>query len=393
MKKNFFIILIFILFFTGCNFPISNCVKGYHEFDDGKIKEETSDFTIEKYKCKNCFESYEVKFYQNRIYFEDLWIYSFVDNLKVYSSVKYNENAYLNEYQTNYFNDLLEIMRRCELNYMNEMCNCTPLVEIILNDGGDSYVAFSFHSDHLVLETKRRGNDFWYVIQDSLDFKIDMFNEIYKWINVEANKINSEYDYISKDDLKYLSKNCKAMNFNLGFEELISKDGRILQSSSSLKQFNEVALNYYNPEFYQDIEIVNIIETEYYYCAITNYLYTGNDKQEQRYLISFKSEVFDFDNSEMYIRDKVVIKLILDTLLYYRFNEVVGCSGIYSEIIEEQDYYMYVKYEVQTSFTDNFNNMKRISCADYIRTIYRINKDTSSIVKVSSQKINAVSFD
>ena len=388
MKKNIFIILIFILFLTGCNFPISNCVKGYHEFDDGKIKEETSDFTIEKYKCKNCFESYEVKFYQNRIYFEDLWIYSFVDNLNVYSSIKYNETAYLNEYQTNYFNDLLETMRRCELNYMNEMCNCTPLLEINVNN----YVSFSYHKDHLVLKSKRIGNDFWYVIQDSSDFKIDMFNEIYKWINVEANKINSEYDYISKDDLKYLSENCKAMNFNLGFEELISKEGRILQSSSSIEQFNDIALNYYNPEFYQDIEIINIIETEYYYCAITNYLYIVDDKQEQCYLISFKSEVFDFDKSEMYIRDKTVIKMILDTLLYYKFNEVVGCSVIYSEIIEEKDYYMYVKYEVQTSFIDNFSNKKSITCADYIRTIYKINKDGSSIEEVSSQKINAVTY-
>ena len=66
MKKNIFIILIFILFLTGCNFPISNCVKGYHEFVEDEINE-TSDSTFIKYKCKNCIESYEITKKNNKL--------------------------------------------------------------------------------------------------------------------------------------------------------------------------------------------------------------------------------------------------------------------------------------------------------------------------------------
>ena len=390
MKKTLLMILIFLIFLTGCNLPIYSCLIGCHEFEEGKIKEEKENSTIIEYKCKNCIESYEIITQGNKLFFEDVWFFEDEIDFMILSNVEFNESVNLINYQEKYFNDLLHKMRNCELNYFNKRCNCTPLFEVSTKNKS---VIFSFHKDHLVLKTKSQTclgsqvDDYYkycYLVQESTNFKLEMFNEIFKWISVDSKIINKEYDYISDYDLEYLSKNCNGMNFNIGFGELIAPKGGILNSSLSFDQFVERVSNFYNPEFYKDIEIANILETDYYYCAVTNYVYISNNKAGQRYLISFKTNVFDIETDTMLIREKNNIKLILDTIFYY----LNGRAITHSEIIEEQDCYLYVKYEVFTTIID----MERIKEAQFIRTIYRIDKSSSIIEKESVQTINCISY-
>ena len=79
-----------------------------------------------------------------------------------------------------------------------------------------------------------------------------------------------------------------------------------------------------------DIEVVEIIETDYYYFEVMIYLYEPSNKIGESYLISFKQNVYDKEKDEIYIEDGNIIKLILDTLFYYRIEDISGFSVVHS---------------------------------------------------------------
>ena len=185
--KKIFIMLFLAIFLLGCNSSISNCLDGYHEFDDGKVKEETIDSTIMKYRCKHCFETYEISIKEKKLYFNDMFHGKFYIDDWVIFSEKNNEYISFTDYQKEYILDLFNKMEKCELSYMNKKCNCMYKVEFETSNG---LCGFSFHNDHLVLKSVRRGSDFWYVIHDCDSFTMDMFNEIYNWVRDKENIIN-----------------------------------------------------------------------------------------------------------------------------------------------------------------------------------------------------------
>lgn len=60
----------------------------------------------------------------------------------------------------------------------------------------------------------------------------------------------------------------------------------------------------------------------------------------------------------------------MDKLFYYRIKGISGFSVVHSQIIEEQDCFIYMKYEVNTIFGD----WGVPNTAKFIRSIYRIIK-------------------
>ena len=140
---------------------------------------------------------------------------------------------------------------------------------------------------------------------------------------------------------------------NFVFEELEGY-GRVIKSASSQEESLEVATEHFNSGWCTTVECRLTVETDLFYGLYVKWDYRNGGVGEpvayyDEYVVSFKKDVYDFENKQFFTEDSEIIKSILNYTCYdheYINPEYLGFAGkIYSsDIIKNDDKYEYIAY-------------------------------------------------
>ena len=138
---------------------------------------------------------------------------------------------------------------------------------------------------------------------------------------------------------------------NFVFEEL-ERYGRVIKSASSQEEALEVATEHFNSGWCTTVECRLTVETDLFYGLYVKRDYRSGGVGEpvayyDEYVVSFKKDVYDFENKQFFTKDADIIKSILNYTCYdHVCPEYLGFAGkIYSsDIIKNGDKYEYIAY-------------------------------------------------
>ena len=158
---------------------------------------------------------------------------------------------------------------------------------------------------------------------------------------------------LTDDEIIDFNANGKRYPENFIFEELQSY-GRVIESSSSRKDAISTATEHFNSGWCTTVECRLEVETDLFYGLYVKWDYRSGGVGEpeayyDEYVVSFKKQVYDFENKQFFTKNADIIKSILNYTCYdheYISPEYLGFAGkVYSsDIIKNGDKYEYIAY-------------------------------------------------
>jgi len=431
-KLNVIILLILLLFITGCEKSIeldpdiSNCshqweiekeysihdtkyLIGYKkckkcgyietplnvdqsccEIHQWKLLSSTDEKDV--YSCEICkYEREEIKTTNikylkdkmNKSLFEDIFYVKF-DNNEDSFQIENDEKTELKS--------IIDKMLECEIVPI-EFCNCYKYIDITVRyfeDNVHNFYNIIVHNHGVIL--RRQGvqisdktyKSAYYLIKENENFKASDFEFLKEKYVIDDKEIVCEkYDNINAFELENLFLN-DLNKPNLGFEELYNYTyfGGIIASFNT----SEEAIQYIKEnEVYPGENLVSIKlanETSYYFVfevvsKTKEYSYTY-------YYVSYKLDFYDNINKVFYTNDKTLIKKICDTIDQGFYSELVDTI-----LIEKDEYYEYYRYEIVNSYLE----VDASATVYFYREKYIIDKETGQYEYKATRKIRTIQLE
>ena len=158
---------------------------------------------------------------------------------------------------------------------------------------------------------------------------------------------------LTDDEIIDFNFNGKQYPENFIFEEL-QDYGRVIESSSSRKDALSTATEHFNSGWCTTVECRLTVETDLFYGLYVKWDYRNGGVGEpvayyDEYVVSFKKDVYDFENKQFFTKNADIIRSILNYIcrdhLYISPEYLWFADKVYSsDIIKNGDKYKYIAY-------------------------------------------------
>ena len=152
---------------------------------------------------------------------------------------------------------------------------------------------------------------------------------------------------LTDDEIIDFNANGKQYPENFIFAEL-QDYGRVIASASSREDAISTAREHFNSGWCTTVECRLTVETDLFYGLYVKWDYRINGVGEpvsyyDEYVVSFKKNVYDFENNQFFTKNADIIKSILNYTCYDHYIWLV--NKVYSsDIIKNGDKYKYIAY-------------------------------------------------
>lgn len=138
--------------------------------------------------------------------------------------------------------------------------------------------------------------------------------------------------------------------------------GRVIESASSREEALKVAAEHFNSGWCTTVENRLEVETDLFYGLYVKWAYRSGGAGEpvsyyDEYVVSYKKDVYDFENKQFFTENADIIKSILNYSCFdhnYISPEYLGfAQKVYSaDITKNGDHYEYIAYGLTRVFGD-----------------------------------------